>query len=174
MFRALDAGVLMLYTVPPEGLVRSFIAVSALLLAAACARPSLDLSTVPARPGPAVANAMVGMWSGTVFESEADPGTPFTLVQVQHRDGTVSGQLAFNGSRIPLADVTVLEATTDRYVALIGPYASPRDARQIVARLEAQLVGTTLSGTVYARSVDGGKAYKGRFTAERAPGVDVM
>jgi hypothetical protein len=164
----------MQHTVPPEGLVRSFIAVSALALVAACARPSLDLSTVPARPEPAIASAMVGMWSGTVFESEADPGTPFTLVQIQHRDGTVTGQLAFNGSSIPLADVKVLEATADRYVALIGPYVSPRDARQVVARLDAQLVGRTLTGTVYARSVDGGRAYRGRFTAARAPGVDVM
>ena len=159
---------------PREGPVRSVIAVSALVLATACVHPSLDLNSVPARPEPAVANAMVGMWSGTVFESEADPGTPFTLVQVRHLDGTVSGQLVFSGTRIPLTDVKVLEATADRYVALIGPYASPRDARQVVARLDAQLVGQTLTGTVYARPVDGGKAYKGRFTAERAPGVDVM
>jgi hypothetical protein len=123
---------------------------------------------------PAVANAMVGMWSGTVFESEADPGTPFTLVQVRQTDGTVSGQVAFNGSSIPLTDVKVLEATADRYVALIGPYASPHDASQVVARLEAHRVGEKLTGTVYARSVDGGKAYKGRFTAERAPGVNAM
>src|SRR5688500_20366103 len=85
-------------TMPREGLVRSAIAVSAFVLAA-CARPSLDLNSVPARPDAAVANAMVGMWSGTVFESEADPGTPFTLVQVRHVDGTVSGQLVFSGSR---------------------------------------------------------------------------
>ena len=163
----------MMYTVPPEGLVRSVIAVSALLLAA-CARPSLDLRTVPARPEPAIASAVVGMWSGTVFESETDPGTPFTLVQVQHRDGTVSGHLAFNGSDMPLADVIVLEATADRYVALIGPYATPRDSRQVVARLDAHRVGPTLTGTMYARPVNGGKAYKGRFTAERAPAVDIM
>ena len=163
----------MMYTVPPEGLVRSFIAGSALLLTA-CAHPSLDLRTDPARPTPATASAVVGMWSGTVFESEADPGTPFTLVQVRHLDGTVSGQLVFSGTRIPLTDVKVLEATADRYVALIGPYASLRDARQVVARLDAQLVGQTLTGTVYARPVDGGKAYKGRFTAERVPGVGAM
>ena len=164
----------MLYTVPPEGLLRSFIDVPILMLATACARPSLDLSTVPNRPEPAVASAMVGMWSGTVFESEADPGTPFTLVQVQHPDGTVTGQLAFNGSKIPITDVKVLEATADHYVALIGPYTSPRDSRQVVARLEADRVGEKLTGKVYARSVDGGKAYKGRFTAERAPGVTAM
>jgi hypothetical protein len=164
----------MLYTVPPEGLMRTFTAVTALMLATACAHPSLDLSTVPARPEPAVASAMVGMWAGTVFESEADPGTPFTLVQIQHRDGTVSGQIAFNGSSIPLTDVKVLEATADRYVALIGPYASPRDSRQVVARLEAVRIGDRLSGTVYARAVEGGKAYKGHFTAERAAGVTAM
>jgi len=171
MCRALDARVPLLYTMPPEGPVRSAIAVSALILTVACARPSLDLNTVPARPERAVANAMVGMWAGTVFESENGPGTPFTLVQVQHQDGTVSGQLAFNGSSIPLTDVKVLEATADHYVALIGPYAGPRDAGPVVARLDAQLVGQTLTGTVYARPVNGGKAYKGRFTAERAPGV---
>ena len=154
--------------------MRSFIAITALVITAACARPSLDLSTVPAPAEPAMANAMVGMWSGTVFESDADPGTPFTLVQVKHADGTVTGQLAFNGSRLPITDVKVLEATADRYVALIGPYASGRDSRQVVARLDAQLVGQTLTGTVYARPVDGGKAYKGRFTAERAAAVDVM
>jgi hypothetical protein len=164
----------MLHTEPREGLVRTDLAVTALMLTAACARPSLDLSTVPARPEPAVANAMVGMWSGTVFESEADPGTPFTLVQVQHQDGTVSGQLAFNGSRIPLTDVKVVEATADHYVALVGPYTSERDARQVVARLDAQLVGQKLTGTMYARPVEGGKAYRGRFTAERAPGIGVM
>ncbi len=114
------------------------------------------------------------MWSGTVFESEADPGTPFTLVQVRHRDGTVSGQLVFDGSDIPLANVTVLEATADRYSALVGPYRTPRDDRPVVARLDGQISGTTLTGRMYARPVDGGKAYKGRFTAERVPGVDVM
>jgi hypothetical protein len=163
----------MKYTVPQEGPVRATIAVSALVLIAACARPSLDLSLRPAPSEPAVANAMVGIWSGTVFESVADPGTPFTLVQVKHADGTVTGQIAFNGSSIPLTDVKVLEATADRYVALIGPYASPRDSRQIVARLDARLDGQTLTGKVYARPVDGGKAYKGHFTAERSPGVDI-
>ena len=164
----------MLYTVPREGLMRTITAVIALVLVTACARPSLDLSTVPARTEPAVASAMVGMWAGTVFESEADPGTPFTLVQIQHRDGTVTGQIAFNGSSIPLTDVKVLEATADRYVALIGPYTSPHDSRQVVARLEAVRSGDKLSGKVYARAVDGGKAYKGRFTAERAAGVTAM
>ncbi len=154
--------------------MRSFTAVSALVLATACAHPSLDLHSVPTPAEPAVASAMVGMWAGTVFESEADPGTPFTLVQIQHRDGTVTGQLAFNGSTIPLTDVKVLEATADRYVALIGPYASPRDSRQVVARLEAVRVGDRLTGTVYARATEGGKAYKGHFTAERAPGVRGM
>ena len=153
--------------------MRSFIAVSALLLTA-CAHPSLDLRTDPAHPTPEAASAVVGMWSGTVFESEADPGTPFTLVQVRHRDGTVSGQLVFDGSDIPLANVTVLEATADRYSALVGPYRMPRDDRSVVARLDGQITGTTLTGRMYARPVDGGKAYKGRFTAERVPGVGVM
>jgi hypothetical protein len=154
--------------------MRTAITISALLLTAACARPSLDLRAVPARPEAAVAGAMAGMWSGTVFESDADPGTPFTLVQVPHPDGTVAGQLVFNGSTIPLTDVTVLEATADRYVALIGPYTSPRDGRAVVARFEAQRVGGKLTGTVYARAVDGGKAYKGHFTAERAPVISGM
>jgi hypothetical protein len=161
-------------TVPPEGPVRTVLAISALLVSVACARPSLDLSTVPTTPTPAGASAMVGMWTGTVYGSEADPGTPFTLLQVKHADGTVSGQIAFSGSKIPITDVKVLEASADRYVALIGPYASPHDARQVVARLEAQIIGGTLTGTMYARPVDGGKAFKGRFTAERAPGIDVM
>ena len=164
---------LMMYTVPPEGLVRSFIAGSALLLTA-CAHPSLDLRTDPARPTPAAASAVVGMWSGTVFESDADPGTPFTLVQVQHADGTVSGQLVFDGSDIPLADVTVVQATGDRYSALVGPYRTTRDDRPVVARLDGQITGRTLNGTMYARPVSGGKAYKGRFTAERVPGVGAM
>ena len=154
--------------------MRTFTAAVALMLATACARPSLDLTTVPTKPEPAVASAMVGMWAGTVFESEADPGTPFTLVQIQLADGTVSGQIAFNGSSIPLTDVKVLEATADRYVALIGPYASPHDSRQVVARLEAVRIGDKLSGTVYARAVEGGKAYKGHFNAERAAGVTAM
>ena len=159
---------------PREGPVRSVIAISALVLATACVHPSLDLNSVPARPEPAVANAMVGMWSGTVFESEADPGTPFTLVQVQHADGTVSGQLVFDGSDIPLADVTVVQATADRYSALVGPYRTTRDDRPVVARLDGQITGQTLNGTMYARPVNGGKAYKGRFTAERVPGVGAM
>jgi hypothetical protein len=154
--------------------VRTTIIISALLLTVACARPSLDLDTVPARPETSVASTMVGMWSGTVFESEADPGTPFTLVQIRQSDGTVSGQIAFNGSNIPLTDVKVLEATSDRYVALVGPYASAVDAQPVVARLEAHLTGQRLSGTVYAKPVNGGKAYRGRFTAERAPGISGM
>ena len=154
--------------------MRSVIAVSALMIVTACVHPSLDLGTVPTRPAPAVARSLVGLWAGTVFESEADPGTPFTLVQIQHRDGTVTGQLAFNGSNIPLTDVKVLEATADRYVALIGPYTIPRDSRQVVARLDATRVGDKLSGKVYARGIEGGKAYKGHFTAERAPGITAM
>jgi hypothetical protein len=35
-------------------------------------------------------------------------------------------------------------------------------------------IGDKLSGKVYARAVEGGKAYKGHFTAERAAGVTAM
>ncbi len=141
---------------------------SALLLTTACARPSLDLNAVPARPEPAAVSTVAGMWSGIVFESDADPGTPFTLLQVRQRDGTLAGQLAFTGSTIPLADIRVLEATEERYVALVGPFTNARDSVQLVARLEGQVTGQTMTGTVYSRSINGGKAYKGRFRAERA------
>jgi hypothetical protein len=140
-----------------------------LIVAVSCARPSLDLATTPARPDSSVASAVTGLWSGTVYESEADPGSPFTLVQVRRADGTLGGQMAFAGARIPLADVTVIEATADTYVALVGPYRSELASSDVVARIEASRDGDTLTGTLYARPVKGGRAYKGRFTAERTP-----
>jgi hypothetical protein len=147
---------------------------SALVVSAACARPSLDLNAVPSRVEPAAASAVSGMWSGMLYESEADPGTPFTLVQVRQADGTLGGQLAFTGSSSPLADLKVLEASSDHYVAIVGPFTNSRDSVQIVARLEGQLVGRTMTGTVYSRSMNGGKAYKGRFKAERSRDVTLM
>jgi hypothetical protein len=154
--------------------VRSLLIASALVISAACARPSLDLNAVPSRVEPDAAAAVIGMWSGLVYESEADPGTPFMLVQVRQSDGTVGGQLAFTGSSIPIADLKVLEASGTHYVALVGPFTNARDSVQIVARLEGQLVGRTLSGTIYSRSINGGKPYKGRFTAERARRLDTI
>ena len=108
-----------------------------------------------------------------VYESEADPGTPFTLVQVRQADGTLGGQLAFTGSAIPLTEVKVLEASGSHYVALVGHFSNSRDSSQIVARLEGELSGQTMKGTVYSRSTNGGKAYKGRFTAERSREVSM-
>ena len=96
------------------------------MLAAACVHPSLDLNSASARPEPAVANAMVGMWSGTVFESEADPGTPFTLVQVRHPDGTVSGQLVFSGTRIPLTDVKAYMGHADVQTTMLYVHHVPQ------------------------------------------------
>ena len=151
--------------------MRSLFALSA-IVALSCARPSLDLDTAPARPDASVASAVAGLWSGTVYESEADPGSPFTLVQVRRADGTLGGQMAFAGARIPLADVMVIEATADSYVALVGPYRSALASGDVVARIEASRVGDTLTGTLYARSVNGGRAYRGRFTAERTPLID--
>ena len=147
---------------------------AALVVFAACARPSLDLNAVPSRVDPAAASAVAGMWSGMVYESEADPGTPFTLVQVRQNDGTLGGQLAFTGSSSPLVDLKVLEASGDHYVAIVGPFTNSRDSVQIVARLEGQLVGHTMTGTIYSRSMNGGKPYKGRFKAERSRDVSAM
>ena len=118
---------------------------------------------------PQVMNDLSGVWTGTLFLSGEEGGTPFSLQQGGCvAEGDSAGRLAFTGTRVAPAEVQLLEASATTYVALVGPYQDPASNAEMVTVLEARRAGDRLYGTYRVRPVTGGRATEGRFVAVRS------
>lgn len=120
-------------------------------------------------PAAQVMASLSGLWSGTLFVTGEDEGTPFSLHQGGcATEGDVVGRLAFTGTQRAPAEVQLLEASATTYVALVGPYHDPASNAQMLTVLEARRTGDRLYGTYRVRPVMGGRTTEGRFVAIRS------
>jgi hypothetical protein len=128
-----------------------------------------DRARSPMCPAPQAIEGLSGVWSGTLFLGGNEEGTPFSLRQGDEQcEGPVVGRLAFTGTKVPPADVQLLEASATTYVALVGPYYDPASNAQMLTLLEARKAGDRLYGTYRVRPVAGGRTREGRFVATKS------
>lgn len=116
---------------------------------------------------PRVIAQLAGTWNGTLFLSDSDRGTPFSLMQHPTSD-LYRGTLAFPKSLLEPADVRLLEASDTTFVALAGPYFDPDMQDDILTLIEARRDGNRLWGNFCSRRSDGPRQAKRRFVAFRA------
>ncbi len=116
---------------------------------------------------PRVIAQLAGTWNGTLFLSDSDRGTPFSLTQHPTWE-LYRGTLAFPKTLLEPADVRLLEASDTTFVALAGPYFDPDVQDDMLTLIEARRDGNRLWGSFCSRPADGPRHAKRRFVAFRA------
>ncbi|HEY9016029.1 MAG TPA: hypothetical protein VIM84_13325 [Gemmatimonadales bacterium] len=131
--------------------------------------PSVDIATdsagAPGQTMTALADRLLGSWKARGYDSGSSRAQPFTMTWSRAPDGSMAGQISFEGGE--KYNVKVVSTTDTLIVYESEPHRSPTLKAQVVTRTQARMVGDTLVGTYTARAGKGGKTLKGRFTATR-------
>ena len=113
----------------------------------------------------ALPDRLLGTWKAQGYDAGSSRGQPFTITWSRAPDGSLTGNIAFEGGE--QYDVKVVSTTDTLIVYQSEPHRSPTLKTQVVTRTQARFVGDTLVGSYTARAGKGGKTLKGTFRATR-------
>jgi hypothetical protein len=119
----------------------------------------------PGQTMTALPDRLLGSWKAQGYEVGSSRGQPFTITWTRAPDGSLAGNIAFEGGE--QYDVKVVSTTDTSIVYQSEPHRSPTLKTQVVTRTQARFVGDTLVGSYTARAGKGGKTLKGTFRATR-------
>jgi hypothetical protein len=125
--------------------------------AMAAPAPSQAMSAAPDR--------LAGMWTAQGYDAGSNRAQQFTITLARSPDGNLAGVIAFHPGET--YKIKVVSTSDSTIVYESEPHQSPTLKGQVVTRTQARLVGDSLVGTYEARSTQGGKVLRGRFTAKR-------
>jgi hypothetical protein len=123
------------------------------------------VNPAPAPTLTAVSDRLIGTWRGQGFDAGSTKPQRFTLSWERAPDGGLKGTIAFQPGES--YGITVLSASDTTIVYQSEPHRSPTLKGEVVTRTRARFVGDSLVGTYLARSTQGGRVLRGRFTATR-------
>lgn len=123
------------------------------------------VNPAPAQTLTAVTDRLIGTWQGQGFDAGSTRAQRFTLTWTRGPDGGLVGTIAFQPGES--YGVKVVSASDTTLVYESEPHRSPTLKGQVVTRTRARFVGDSLLGTYLARSTQGGRVLRGRFTATR-------
>jgi hypothetical protein len=114
-------------------------------------------------------SALVGNWRGELIDGDGGRER-FTFLRDASSDAAVAGRFLFFATRdIAPTGVKLLEASSQSFVALVGPYFCPRENTDVLTVFEGIRRGDQLEGTFYTRVLNWRDAVRsGRFVATRA------
>ena len=114
-------------------------------------------------------SALLGNWRGELVD-ESESREPFTFLRDASSDASVAGRFLFFATRqVAPTGVKLLEASSQAFVALVGPYFCPRENTDVLTVFEGVRRGERLEGTFYTRVLNWRDAVRsGRFVATRA------
>ncbi len=121
-----------------------------------------------AGPGPtmtALPDRLLGSWKAQGYDAGSSRAQPFTITWTRAPDGSLTGNIAFEGGE--QYDVKVVSTTDTMIVYESEPHRSPTLKAQVVTRTQARMIGDTLVGSYTARAGKGGKTLRGTFRATR-------
>jgi hypothetical protein len=113
----------------------------------------------------AVSDRLLGTWQAKGYDAGSAKAQQFTITWTHAPDGGLVGTIAFQPGET--YGVKVLSTSDTTIVYQSDPHRSPTLKGQVVTRSEARFVGDSLVGTYTARSTQGGRVLKGRFSATR-------
>ena len=113
----------------------------------------------------ALPDRLLGSWKAQGYDAGSSRAQPFTITWTRAPDGSLTGNIAFEGGE--QYDVKVVSTTDTLIVYESEPHRSPTLKAQVVTRTQARIVGDTLVGSYTARAGKGGKTLKGTFRATR-------
>ena len=113
----------------------------------------------------ALPDRLLGSWKAQGYDAGSSRGQPFTITWSRAPDGSLTGNIAFEGGE--QYDVKVVSTSDTVIVYQSELHRSPTLKTQVVTRTQARVVGDTLVGSYTARSPKGGKTLKGTFRATR-------
>jgi hypothetical protein len=113
----------------------------------------------------ALPDRLLGSWKAQGYDAGSSRGQPFTITWARAPDGSLTGNIAFEGGE--QYDVKLVSTSDTVIVYQSEPHRSPTLKTQVVTRTQARFVGDTLVGSYTARAGKGGKVLKGTFRATR-------
>jgi hypothetical protein len=113
----------------------------------------------------AMPERLLGSWKAQGYDAGSSRAQPFTITWTRAPDGSLTGNIAFQGGE--QYDVKVVSTTDTLIVYESEPHRSPTLNAQVVTRTQARMIGDTLVGNYTARAARGGKTLKGTFRATR-------
>jgi hypothetical protein len=113
----------------------------------------------------AMPDRLLGSWKAQGYDAGSSRAQPFTITWTRAPDGSLTGNIAFQGGE--QYDVKVVSTTDTLIVYESEPHRSPTLNAQVVTRTQARMIGDTLVGSYTARAGKGGKTLKGTFRATR-------
>jgi hypothetical protein len=113
----------------------------------------------------ALPDRLLGSWKAQGYDAGSSRAQPFTITWTRAPDGSLSGNIAFEGGE--RYGVKVVSTTDTLIVYQSEPHLSPTLKARVVTRTQARMVGDTLVGSYTARAAKGGKTLRGTFRATR-------
>jgi len=123
------------------------------------------MNPAPAQAMTAVSDRLIGSWQGQGLDAGSTKAQRFTLTWERAPDGGLKGTIAFQPGESYAVKLVSASDTTIVYES--DPHRSPTLKGEVVTRTRARFVGDSLVGTYLARSTQGGRVLRGRFTATR-------
>ena len=119
---------------------------------------------------PAAVAALAGNWRGEMVVDGSGDRVPFTLLRDRSSDAAVAGRFLFFATRdVAPTGMKLLEASSNTFVALVGPYYCPRENADVMTIFEGVRCGKKMDGTFYTRVQNWRDTVRsGHFSASQA------
>ena len=119
----------------------------------------------PGQTMTALPDRLLGSWKANGYDAGSSRAQPVTIPWTRAPDGSLVGNIAFQGGE--QYRVKVVSTTDTLIVYESEPHLSPTLKARVVTRTQARMVGDTLVGSYTAKAGKSGKTLKGTFRATR-------